>query len=395
MKKKVLFVDDEGKVLRGLERMLRTVRREWEMLFTTGAAQALEILDDEPFDVVVTDMRMPGMDGARFLEKVRQRHPQTVRIVLSGHSEQALTMKSVKLAHQYLAKPCDPETLISTVNRTCLLQGMLTDRSVRRVVSKMESLPSLPSLYTEIVEELESPEASVQRVGRIVSKDVGMTAKILQLVNSAFFGLSRQMVNVQQAVTFLGLETIKTLVLGLQIFSQYESKDVEGFSLDALWEHSFLVGAFARAIAEGEHLDPVTVDRVFMAGLLHDIGKLILLINFSRYAELVCRSRNTDICELEEKVLETTHSEVGAYLLGLWGLPESIIEGLVFHHYPQRHIEKSFGVVGCVHVGNALAHEICEERAGCMDQAYLEELGLGGRVETWRRVCARQLGTTG
>ena len=392
----MLFVDDEAKVLRGLERMLRNMRQEWDMVFAGGGREALEILDDEPFDVVVTDMRMPGMDGAQFLERVRDRHAQTVRIVLSGQAERGLTMRSVQLAHQYLAKPCEATTLVSTIERTCLLQDTLTNSSVRRVVSKIDSLPCLPALYTEIVEELESPEASVQKVGGLVSKDIGMTAKILQLVNSAFFGLSRRIVNAAQAVTFLGLETVKTLVLGLQIFSQFEETDVPGFSLDALWDHSFTVGAFARAIAEKENLDPETVDQVFMAGLLHDLGKLILVVNFERYMELVSLSEsNGPIWTLEKKVLDTTHSEIGAYLLGIWGLPERIIEAVAFHHCPQHHLGKYFDAVGVVHVANALAHEIAEGRPSYMDLPYLERSGVTGSVDKWRSMCAVLLGGGG
>ncbi|MBI4775200.1 MAG: HDOD domain-containing protein [Deltaproteobacteria bacterium] len=396
MKRKVMFVDDEAKVLKGLERMLRNMRREWDMVFVAGGPEALEILDDEPFDVVVTDMRMPIMDGAQLLQKVRHRHPQTVRIVLSGQAERGLTMKTVKLAHQYLAKPCEATTLISTIERTCLLQGMLTDSSLRRVVSKLETLPCMPALYNEIVQELESAEASVQKVGRIVSRDLGMTAKILQLVNSAFFGLSRPMVDAAQAVTFLGLETVKSLVLGLQIFSQFEDPNVPGFSLDALWSHSFSVAAFAKAIAEEEKLDPAAVDQAFMAGLLHDLGKLIFVVNFGRYAELISLSAESGlIWKLEERVFQTTHSEVGAYLLGIWGLPEAIIEGVAFHHYPQQHLEKRLGVVGVVHAADALAHEVLERRNGRLEVSYFKELGLDVRIDVWRRICTQRSGETG
>jgi len=393
MKRKVLFVDDEAKVLKGLERMLRSMRREWDMVFVAGGPEALEILDEEPFDVVVTDMRMPVMDGAQLLQKMRHRHPQTVRIVLSGQAERGLTMKSVKLAHQYLAKPCEASKLISTIERTCMLQSMVTDAAVRRVVSKMESLPCMPALYNEIVEELESPNASVQKVGRIVSRDPGMTAKILQLVNSAFFGLSKPMVDPTQAVTFLGLETVKALVLGLQIFSQFEDPQAPGFSLDILWSHSFSTAIFAKAIAEEEQLDPKVADQAFMAGLLHDLGKLIFMVNFGKYADLLSTAmQGGSVWKLETQVFQTTHSEVGAYLLGIWGLPETIIEGVAFHHCPQRHIDKSLGVVSVVHVADALAHEIMEQRDGHLATGYLGELNLGDKVEKWRGICLEKLG---
>jgi len=198
--KRILFVDDESMVLDGLRRMLRGMRNEWEMEFAASGHEALGILAGRQFDVIVTDMRMPGMDGCQLLNHVKKLHPQVVRIVLSGQSDNDMIMKSVGPAHQFLSKPCDAEILKTTVARVCSMWNLLDDEALIKVVSGIESLPSLPQLYSEVVDEVNSAEGSLNRVGEIISKDSGMSAKILQLVNSAFFGLPRQVTSPVRAV---------------------------------------------------------------------------------------------------------------------------------------------------------------------------------------------------
>ena len=232
MKRKILFVDDEPKVLISIRRMLHSLRKEWDMQFAESGPEALSILAQDPFDVIVTDMRMPGMDGAQLLTEVKQNYPQMVRIVLSGHADKEMIYKSVRPAHQYLSKPCDADLLKLTVSRACTLREMLTQDSLKKVVSEMDSLPSLPSLYAEIMEELRKEDASIQKIGEIISRDLGMTAKILQLVNSAFFGIPRHIENSAQAVNLLGMNIVKALVLTMEVFSEFEQNKSNGFDIE-------------------------------------------------------------------------------------------------------------------------------------------------------------------
>ena len=220
---------------------------------------------------------MPGMDGCQLLERVKNLHPQVVRIVLSGNSDKDLILNSAGLTHQFLSKPCDAEALKTTIARACAMRELLEDESLINVISKIESLPSLPSLYKEVVEEVNSPDGSLARVGEIISKDVGMSAKLLQLVNSAFFGLPTQVSSTVRAVNLLGLETIKTLILTIKIFSQFDRAGLPCYSISSLLDHSISTGMLARSIATQEDLKQNQIDEAFMAGLLHDIGKLILL----------------------------------------------------------------------------------------------------------------------
>jgi len=391
--KKILFVDDEPSVLQGLQRMLYGMRGEWDTSFAGSGPEALDLLERERFDVIVSDMRMPGMDGAELLAEVRERYPHIVRIVLSGYSDQETILRSVAAAHQYLSKPCDVATLKSTISRACSLRALLSNESIQRCISTLKSLPSLPALYTTLLEELRSSSCSIARVGEVMSSDMGMAAKVLQLVNSAFFGVSRQVSSLTQAVNLLGLETIKALVLSAQVFSQFEANKLPAHLASHLWNHSLATGTYARAIARLEDSNSQTSDHAFMSGLLHDVGKLVLAINlFDRYVKALDLSEHEHLplADAELRTLGITHAEVGAYLLGLWGLPDAIVEGVAFHHCPGECPEASFIPLTAVYVADILEHERHPDGTDCVSKAdagYLKRLGLSKRFDAWRVAC--------
>ena len=335
MKKQVLFVDDDSMILQGLKRMLRGLRDEWDMTFVYSGSEALDKMANGVFDVIVTDMRMPEMNGAQLLNEVKKRHPHMVRVILSGQSDNDMIMKTLKSAHQYLAKPCDADALKSTISRAFALRDLLVQEGLKRLVSQMESLPSLPSLYTQIVELIQSPDGSIKQIGEVIAQDLAMTAKILQLVNSAFFGIPRHISNPAQAAGMLGLDTIKALVLTTGIFSKFEQKRFVHFGIETLWNHSIKTGAIAKKIADKESADKHLSDNAFMAGLLHDVGKLVLMANVpDKYKAVIetIKEQNITLNQAEQSVFGTSHAEVGAYLAGLWGLPDAIVEAVAFHH---------------------------------------------------------------
>ena len=389
--RRIIFVDDEPKVLEGLKRMLRSMRHGWEMSFVESGAEALAALDAKHYDVVVSDMRMPGMDGAQLLTEVMNRHPQTVRIILSGYADQELVMKSVGAAHQYLSKPCDAETLKHAVGHACSLRDLLSNASLQRIVSQMESLPSLPSLYAELIQELQSPDASIKKVGEIISLDLGMTAKVLQMVNSAFFGLRRNISSPTEAAMFLGIDTIMSLVLAIHVFSQFNASKLAGFTPQALWSHSMATGLLAKRIAKAEKLGNKVAEDAFTAGLLHDSGKVVLAASLPEWYEqalTLTKTEKISLVEAEQDVFGTTHAEIGAYLLGLWGLPESIIEAVAFHHCPSQCLTQTFSPLTLVHIANALQHDPDagnqKEGTSQLDTDFLAQLNLVDRLDTWQ-----------
>jgi len=348
---------------------------------------------EAPFDVVVSDMRMPGMDGAQLLTEVRQRYPATVRIVLSGHSDLELVMKSVGPTHQYLTKPCDVDKLKATVERAVALRSLLISDELRTLVTGLHSIPSLPALYEEIVQALRSPDAALSVIGEIIGRDPGMSAKILQLVNSAFFGLGRAVASPGQAVSFLGLDTIRALVLSVNVFEQFDPQKIRAFRLESLWIHSLSVGTLARTIATLESSLKSVREESLLAGLLHDIGKLILVANLpNEYDAAQALASRERICvtEAQRQVFGSSHPEVGAYLLRIWGIPDEVVEAVAFHHQPSVSPADRFTALTAVHAANALDGVVPPgDPARCpqtIDLPYLERLDLVDRLAEWRAI---------
>ncbi len=394
-KKQILFVDDEPMVLKGLQRTLRKMRAEWDMAFTSSGKEALDILGQRPMDVIVSDLKMPEMDGMQLLTEVKARHPRVVRIVLSGHLEHEMTLQSVQFAHQTLSKPCDTEILKQTMAKLFALRDILADEAVKKIVSQIESLPSLPAIYSEIIEEMHSEDPSLKKVGDIISKDLSMTAKILQVVNSVFFGLSRKISSSQEAVVLLGLETIKALVLSVKIFAEFSQKKFVWFNIDELFSHSISVSTYAKTIIENEKLGQDLINYALMAGLLHDLGKLILVTNFQEpYKEVLTAAKGSDrnLWDLEYEAFGTSHAEIGAYLMGLWSLETPIIEAIAFHHCPANSMSQNMGLLTAVHIGNAIDHNGQPSTNGNTDlqydAQYLDTLGITDRIPGWCKVCS-------
>jgi putative nucleotidyltransferase with HDIG domain len=396
MKSRVLFVDDEVMVLQGLRRMLRGLADEWDMRFVEGGAQALEALAAAPFDVVVTDMRMPEMNGAELLEHVRALHPRMVRLILSGQSSEETMLASVGPAHQFLAKPCDADRLKETIRRACALRVMLDNPTLQRLLSRLGSLPSAPDLYLQLVSELRSPNASIHRAAAIIATDPSMTAKLLQLVNSAFFGIQQHVTDPQRAASILGLNTIVALVLSVKVFSEYDAAVVRAMGLSGLMHHSLRVGSYARTIARVAGATRQEEDDAYTAGLLHDVGRVILATSLSSQyrtaIDRVARDRVT-MFEAEQDVFGASHAEVGAYLLGLWGLPDSIVEAVAHHHRPDAAVARTVSPLVFVHVANCLVQELDRtgDRQGAptaIDVGYLARIGQQQNLPRWKEACA-------
>jgi HD-like signal output (HDOD) protein len=391
--KQLLFVDDEVRILEGLQRLLRPMRHEWNMTFVTGGADALKAMEQAPFDVVVSDMRMPGMDGAQLLREVQRRYPQTVRIVLSGQADQEMVFQSIGATHQYLTKPCETDVLKATVMRACALREVLGNDSLRGLVAGMQQIPSQPTLYAEIKREVESERASLKAIGTIMSQDMGMTAKILQLVNSAYFGLRGTVSTVEQAVNLLGMDTIQALVLTVQVFSEFSQTGRSDFNMDRLLVDSLETGSLARAIAKAEQAPSQVIDQAYTAGLLHDVGMLVLAANVPQRYDATLKTaydKNLPVWEAERQEFGNTHAEVGAYLLGLWGLCDPIVEAVAFHHRPAECLGETFSPLTAVHVANVLQQELSQQATGDVpsqiDFTYLDTLHMTDRLPHWREV---------
>jgi len=393
-----LFVDDEPLLLEGLARMLRPLRHEWEMTFVSSARDALAALDARRFDVVVSDMRMPDMDGAALLERVRERQPEAARIMLTGQTDREGVLRTINCAHRFLHKPCEPALLRLTLERACRLRELVRDGRAAAVAGSLGTLPSLPDAYIELTREMASADASVRRVAAILAKDLGMTAKVLQLVNSAFFGVPRKAATVHQAVVLLGMELVRAIALADGAFTALASPH-SSTEAERLRHHGVEVGALARLIAQHEGAPKTALDDAAQAGFLHDIGRLVLATALpaeSAEASRLAARDGVPLHAAEEAVLGCSHAAIGAYLLGLWGLPDEIVEAVAFHHYPANAAAGGFSPALAVYAANALA--AAQDDPACADvRAAVAAAGCEHRFDEWLRLvddaAARSAGT--
>jgi putative nucleotidyltransferase with HDIG domain len=390
----VLFVDDDQTVLQELQRALRSVRGEWTVEFALTLPDALAQLSHGVFDVVVADVNWRGANGGSFLDDVASRQPNAIRFLLSESAGRGMLMRAGGSAHQHLSMPLHAEAVFARLGQTLALGDLLSDAYLRGLVARLKSVPSLPSIYLAIMAEIRQEEASARKVGELVARDAGMAAKILQLVNSPFFGFRMHVSDPAQAVQLMGLETVRALVLSLHIFEQLHEREVRRFRLGRVWRHSLATTNFARLIARMQDGNAQVMSEAFTAALLHDIGKLVLAASLPDEYEAAVTLAEREAMPLwlaEKDVLKTTHAEVGAYLLGLWGLPDPIVETVAWHHRPSDCPSIHFCPLGAVHAANAIEHEMhpgdVVGRGTTVDEAYLTRLEVRWQYPAWKAVC--------
>lgn len=379
----VLIVDDETSCLEHMKRQFEPLGSEIRFRFASSGSDALAALEEDSFHAVVADMIMPGMNGAELLREVKRRRPGVVRIVLSAHAERENAMRAVPVAHQFLAKPVSPERLGEVIRRSATLRVLLQDEELAELAGGAGSLPSPPHMFTALTKELADPETSVRRVAMIVEHDQAMAAKVLQLVNSAFFGLGRRMGSIREAVGYLGIKMIRSLALSLQVFHSFGKNFPAGFDPEKERNHSFKVASVARSIIR----EDAARDDAFLAGILHDIGKLLVATRRrEEFADIIAESRETGVpvVVVEAKRWGATHAQIGAYLLGLWGIPLPIVEAVAHHHFPERVRSQDFDLVGSIWLSNQLIHEQSGDRLSTRDLEYLQQYKLVHALDEWR-----------
>jgi HD-like signal output (HDOD) protein len=389
--KRVLFVDDEGKALEDLKVMLQVQEFPWEAAYASSGKSALDLMAEKPFDVIISDIRMPEMDGAALLKVVCERFPGAVRIVVCSQEEMNGALRAVPVAHQFLLKPCDPHMLRVAVERATSLSDVLSNKMLTSIVGSVKDLPVLPRTFMALREKLADPNASVKEVVKLVEQDISIAAKILQLVNSAFFGLPREISTMNTAVSYLGIDMLQNLVLSAEVFRVFENAaKLPGFSFEELHQHSQLTAKIASHIPVPAAVHSAAV----VAGLLHDVGKLVLATrspkHFARALEGAAEEKRP-LFAVEQDLMGVSHAEMGAYLLGIWGLPCPVVEAVAHHHHPERVPQETLDAVAVVHVANYLAHEnpirpVAKEDSNAYlkpDPEYLENLGLTDQISAW------------
>ncbi|MCP3917504.1 MAG: response regulator [bacterium] len=395
----VLFIDGDSQALEDLRSALRPRRSEWDVSFVGTGAEALERLGPLEVDVVVSELDLADMSGIDLMKQIKGEHPEIVRILASRGLAEEHFLEAMSVAHRYVEKPYQPGEVGDVIASGTFLRDLLDGSRVLQFTANVTSFPSRPGIYAQILEESRSATSSLERVGAIVSHDPAMTAKVLQLVNSAHFGLSKTITSPEEAAVVMGLDAVKSLVVSLETFGQLRPGKECGVDPERLWDHSMRVASLARTIArlEGEPRD--VVEDSFLAGMLHDAGKLVLGMNMPDRLIAAIRISgkfNLPGNELERRVIGVSHAQIGAYIFSIWGLPMTVVEAIAWHHEPSLSSRRGFCELTALHAADgiekALAIDTIETVEAFLDMDYLSSIGLAERLPAWVEACREALG---
>lgn len=386
---RILFVDDDRLVLRSLRRLLRHRLSSWDLVFVDSGADAIAELNRGPADVVVSDLNMDQMDGATLLKHVQQDHPGSVRIILSGSTNRETACRTAPVAHQFLAKPLDSEVLGKVLRRAFELRSLLDNQTLRKLVAGDNELPSAPDTYVRLTQALSGENATVDEVAEIIAADVATSSRMLQLTCSAFAGKRTPAKSVREAVVFLGLALVKNLVLSVGIVNMFSTK-LRGLSTQSIQLQATSSAIIARAILKGH----AAIDDGFLAAMLSPVGQLVLASRAGqRMQRALDRVAKAGISQLEAERAEfgVTHAEVGAYLLGLWGLPEPVVKAVAHQHRPSRIFASKLDVEGATYLARRLVHNpdaplrdnVADEEEA-ISAPLIDQWGLGSRLDDLR-----------
>jgi len=390
--KYILFVDDEINILNSLKRSFYKNKGVWNMKFVSSGREAIDHMVNNRVDIMVTDMKMPDMNGVELLRTVQQRFPYIIRMALSGHADQELLVESIGLYHQYYTKPCDTIMLEEGINESFRLYDILRDNIAREIVTKARTLPVIPDIYIRIQQLLSDPETSIGDIAGMIEEDISLTTNILRLVNTPFFGLRSNIQDINHAVSLLGVDLIRNMILTVNVFEKSIVK-IEGFSLYELMKHSVRVANFCKVIAKHEGVHDRELDKYFISGLLHDIGKVIFYNGYAEeYKKIISSiSESVNSINKSEKInMGVTHSQTGAYLLGLWGFDKDIVYAVANHHGLMFDEYQESLLMNILMCANMLDHKLVRlnkhyvERE--LDYEIIDKLITRKKFESWTEV---------
>jgi HD-like signal output (HDOD) protein/ActR/RegA family two-component response regulator len=395
MKKRILFVGEDQALCQEFQAHCPGPESVWTVQHVQTEEEALALCQQQTIAVVVADVNLNGKSGTDLLDAFMRRQPKALRLIISDLADVASTMKCIGHAHHHVLKPCSAQTLLQALDQAFAQEAWLPSEPVQGFIAQMRQVPSPIKAYQQIVQEMKSPTCSLEKIGNLVAKDPAVAAKVLQLANSTVFGRELKVVNPAEAIGYIGLETTKAVVLLAHTFSSFDNLKLARFSIEDLWRHSVAVGRMAQRVVVLEKAGEDLAEQAFAAGLLHDIGKLLFAANHSGLFGKVLRLAREQQCNLweaESQILPGVgHAELGATVLGIWGLPKSITEAVALHHCPWRQRHHTFSPVTAVHVANILDHENHLDPAIIMpsqiNTSYLKDMGLAGREEDWRQGC--------
>ncbi|TRW89569.1 response regulator [Candidatus Methylobacter oryzae] len=392
-KKNILFVDDNENVISGIQRQLRPYREQWQLFFAGNGAQALQLMAQQPIDLIVSDMMMPGMRGDKLLNIVSEHYPATVRMILSGDADEESLKNGLEVAHQYLSKPCSAETLREVISQVFKIQTCLRNPRIVAGVGDANQLPSLPRIYQELNKAIADENTTTQDIANIFASDMVLSAKLLQLVNSPYFGLNRIVSSLTDAINLIGLKKLSSLVLSVHVKTSFSINDPEiAHYMECLWQDSGRVSELARQIALSEGQQEDRPDQAYLGGLLHNMGLLIFMSRGGdKLKTLIERLKNTDTptAALETAIFGFTRSEAAAYVLSLWKIPPRIIEAILLQNSPSDTGYDGVNALTAVHIAACLLKPPAKSDCArlfeiTLDTEYLQRINKLDRLPHWQ-----------
>ena len=390
MKRKIYIVDDQRQVLETAVAIVAAIMPEAAVTGFEDPFKALAAVKANPPDLILSDHLMPGMQGSQLLEECRAAAPNALRIIMSGFV--ALdSLNVITSAHQYVAKPFDAPRLKEMLRRTLAAHERLRDSRLRTVVTSLRSLPSLPQVQHALLAELESTQGASASIGQMVAQDPGLSVKVLQLANSPLFGRSYLVTNPVEAVLCLGTSMIAAVVLSQSLFKHYRAKGHREFSLDRVWSHCWETAAMAQCYCSEQGLPRPAREEAFLAGLLHETGRLILVDNFPDQFQAACdaaRRANSPLAPQLAERLGAAPSQIAAYLLDLWGLPPSVVAAVSLLGHPEEEEAAAFTMASALYIADQVASRATPPdpfAAPEWNAAYLRSIGCPDELKHWSR----------
>ncbi len=398
MKAKILFIDDHRNILDSLRLSLRSMRNEWDMSFAASGAEGLDIFETFLPDVVVTDMRMPNMDGTHVLRKIQKRKPDVGKIILSGYSDKETVIKNIQLANEYLSKPCKTQDLIEAIRNTLRTNDIILNPEIKSVIAEIETIPASMVVYEQLIAELENQNTTSRAISEIIAQDVALTANIVRIINCTFFNFPKQVRDIDHAVQLLGPQTLLNIVKSSQIFEKFKEFDESEISLKMLWEHSLRVASLSKLIAASSDLTETNCSDCVVASMFHDIGKFIFASKmkhqFSKAIAMV-REEKCSLDVAEKCILGSSHAEVGAYLLARWGFSHDQVSILRSHHDESVMDSQAVTPQMVLFVADCLDHDLVhiKDRFKRHTLDFLENFSERHRqlINEWRILCQKNI----
>ncbi|MGE4442229.1 MAG: HDOD domain-containing protein [Desulfomicrobium sp.] len=398
MKAKILFIDDQENILQSLKLSLRNMRSEWDMSFAQSGQEGLSMFKQIWPDVVVTDMRMPNMDGGVVLKDIQKLKPDVGKIILSGYSDKETVFKNIQHANEYLSKPCKTSSLVEAINNTLKSNMMIENETIKYMVAEIETIPSSPEAHKKLINLLSKDDTTPEEIGTAISQDIALSTILMRVANCAFFNFPTQAQNITHAVKMMGQQTLLNITKASHLFENIGSLENPRFSINMLWEHSLRVAQFAKTIAIDAGLSESLHNDCFMAAMFHDIGKFILASRMEREFSEIITIVEEEQCPVniaEQRVLGTTHADIGAYLLARWGFSYSQISIIRAHHDENVVTAATPTPQMILFIANCMDHELVRLRnrfnRNSFDFIMNSNIMIKSQIDSWRNLCSNEI----